>query len=167
LEIAPLIYLAKNRKEKKMSHKHTIHGSDLVDLQAKHHSHNLFVVIAITFVVLLAVVLVNIQPRPRPGEVSNNASSEAVPDNNGMAMQYAQPWLDRQAAALAQVYPANNGMAMQYAQPWLDKQAAAPAQVYPANNGMAMQYAQPWLDKQAAAAAAAPAPVELKTAVSP
>ena len=150
-----------------MSRKHTIHGSDLVDLQAKHHSRNLFVVIAITFLVILVVALVNIQSRPRPGEVSNNASSEAVPYNNGMAMQYAQPWLDKQAAAAAQVYPSNDGMAMQYAQPWLDKQAAAaaPAQVYPSSNGMAMQYAQPWLDKQAAAAAQAPA--ELTTAVSP
>ena len=154
-----------------MSHKHTIHGSDPVDLQAKHHGRNLFVVIAITFLVILVVALVNIQPRPKPGEVSNNASSEAVPYNNGMAMQYAQSWLDKQAAAAApaQVYPSNDGMAMQYAQPWLDKQAAAaaPAQVYPSSNGMAMQYAQPWLDKQAAAAAPAQAPAELTTAVSP
>jgi hypothetical protein len=60
-----------------MSRKHTIHGSDLVELQAKHHSHNLFAVIAITFLVILVVALVTIQPRPRPGQVADNAGSEA------------------------------------------------------------------------------------------
>jgi hypothetical protein len=132
-----------------MSHKHTIHGSDFFDLQAKHHSRNLFVVIAVAFLAILVIALVTIQPKSVT--VSNNASSEVIPHTNGMAMQYAQPWLDKQAAAAApaRVYPPPEGMARQYAQPWLDKQAAAaaPARVYPPPEGMARQYAQPWLDK--------------------
>ena len=74
--------------------------------------------------------------------VEDSGSSFILGD--GMAMQYAQPWLDNQGTVVAPPAQISNAMAMQYIEPWL---AASPV-----SNALAMQYAQPWLEMTASAA---------------
>ena len=73
------------------------------------------------------------------GAVKNNP---AVPYNNALEMQYAQPWLETQKKSVAQY---GNALELQYAQPWLEAQNK-PVVTY--GNALELQYAQPWLNAE-------------------
>jgi len=129
-----------------MSQKNIVQDTSMVNRQANSYKREFLFVTGVILIVALVIWLATLQTKP--GDLASGSNTAPIPYSNALAMQYAQPWLDKQAAAAAPVVQFNDALAMQYAQPWLDRQqnAIAPAVQY--SNALALQYAQPWLEAQ-------------------
>ena len=130
-----------------MSSKNIIHSTEIASHPPNRHSRLTLYVTSIILLATLVVTLITVQSRK--SSVASSVSIEPVVYSDALAMQYAQPWLDKQQAAAPRI-PYSDALAMQYAQPWLDKQNVEAAGVVQYSEALAMQYAQPWLDKQLA-----------------
>lgn len=129
-----------------MSQKNIVQEPSMVNRQANGNKRELLFVTGVILIVALVIWLATLQAKSSDRASASNVTT--VLYSNALAMQYAQPWLDKQAAAAAPVVQFSDALAMQYAQPWLDKQSveAVPSAAY--SEALALFYAQPWLEAQ-------------------
>lgn len=128
-----------------MSAKNNVQSIEITSHQPNRRNHLALFGISIFLLATLVVTLVTVQSRN--SYAAKNATLTPVVYSDALAMQYAQPWLDKAKAAVP-IIRYSDALERQYAQPWLDKQKVEAAPLIPYSNALEMQYAQPWLNKQ-------------------
>jgi hypothetical protein len=122
-----------------MSHKNSVHGVDVNSTQPDDsfdYRHLFLFALVVAVLITLFGLVASLRPASSDTAVSPQS---AVPYSDALAMQYAQPWLDKQAVEAAPAVRYSNALEMQYAQPWLDAQKSDSGIQY--GNGMALFYA--------------------------
>jgi hypothetical protein len=114
-----------------MSENNKVQGSGDSYPQEQGGDSRLFLVAA---ALLVGVLLFTITGQlSKEGRTGGNSVGEAVVYGDALERQYAQPWIDKEAAVQY-----SDTLAMQYARPWLERPV-----VY--GNALELAYAQPWL----------------------